>query len=194
MFNLNTETAMKIFGHGVCQNCACNHPAAGEQPEACTVIGSWGFPKAQSNVLFSHQTQLVGKYSLLWEMYPSEQRHSCDRDRTGNYCKYYTESHHLKQCKTNRAIKRKKNLNVQSFWTDMDPSSGVPLSLLQRLSWKMKGITAESGLSYRLDLRENGEENWRHTSEHRLQLRRLSACQCSPLALLLLILQNYGEN
>lgn len=55
-------------------------------------------------------------------------------------------------------------------------------------------MTAESGLSYRLDLRENGEENWRHTSEQRLQLRRLSACQCSPLALLLLILQNYGEN
>lgn len=40
-------------------------------------------------------------------MYLSEQRNSCDPDRTGNYCKYYTESHHLKQCKTNPAIKKK---------------------------------------------------------------------------------------
>lgn len=130
MFNLNTENAMKIFGQSICQNCACNHPAVREQPETCTVIGRWGFPKAKSNVLFSHQTQLVGKYFLLWELYLSEQRNSCDPDRTGNYCKYYTESHHLKQCKTNPAIK-KKNLNGQSFWTDADPSSGVPLFLLQ---------------------------------------------------------------
>lgn len=134
----NTETAMKILGQSICQNCACNHWAAGEQPETCTVIESWGFPKAESNILFNHQTQLGGKYSLLWEMYPSEQRNSCDRDRTGNYCKYYTESHHLKQCKTNPAIKKKKKIWMsKSFWTDMDPSSGVPLSLLQRLFWKM---------------------------------------------------------
>lgn len=119
MFNLNTGNAMKIFGQSICQNCVCNHTAVREHPETCTVIGSWGFPKAESNILFSHQTQLVGKDFLLWEMYPSEHRNSSEIPVfAGNYCKYYTES-------------QTTNLNGQSFWTDMDPSSGVPLFLLQ---------------------------------------------------------------
>lgn len=40
--------------------------------------------------------------------------------------------------------------------------------------------TPESVLPYRLNLKENGEENWRHTSEQRLQLRWLSGCQPLP--------------
>lgn len=40
----------------------------------------------------------------------------------------------------------------------------------------------------RVSLQESGELNWRHTTERRLQLHQLSACQWSPQAQLLLIL------